>query len=51
MAPPKEVRYITVDVPGPLPNRIPSRYLEDEPQSTEAGDSLWEEIGSWLPIP
>jgi hypothetical protein len=51
MVPPKEVHYITVDVPGPAPNRVPSRFLEDPPEEAGGGDSLWEEIGSWLPIP
>ncbi len=51
MVPPKEVHHISVDVPGPAPNRIPSRFLEDQPASPLARDNLWEEIASWLPLP
>ncbi|MEO6197157.1 MAG: SEL1-like repeat protein, partial [Dehalococcoidia bacterium] len=33
------------------PNRIPSRFLDDRPKESGAGDNLWEEIASWLPLP
>lgn len=51
MAPPTEIHYISVDVLGPAPNRIPSRFLDDRPKESGAGDNLWEEIASWLPLP
>jgi hypothetical protein len=51
MVPAKEVHYITVDVPGPAPNRVPSRFVEDEAKQPDTGQSLWEEIASWIPVP
>jgi cell division protein FtsL len=51
MGPPKEVHYISVDAPPPEPHRLPSRFLPEQKQASEAGSSLWEDITDWLPGP
>lgn len=51
MTPPKETRYITVDVPAPEQRRLPSRFLPPEPAPEEPGPSIWERLFGWLPVP
>ncbi len=51
MTPPKETRYITVDVPAPEERRLPSRFLPPEPKLEEPGPSVWERLFGWLPVP
>jgi hypothetical protein len=51
MIPPAETHYIRVDAPGPAQNKVPSRFLQEEPRDTGAGKGLWEEILSWVPVP
>jgi hypothetical protein len=51
MVPPTDVRYIPVDAPAPAPHRLPSRFLAEQPEQSDAGSSLWEDIAGWLPVP
>ena len=51
MTPPKETRYITVDVPAPEQRRLPSRFLPPEPAQKEPGPSIWKRLFGWLPLP
>jgi len=51
MTPPKETRYITVDVPAPEQRRLPSRFLPPEPTPEEPGPSIWHRLFGWLPVP
>ncbi len=51
MGPPKEVHYISVDAPPPEPHRLPSRFLPEEQNPSDAGSSLWDDIRDWLPGP
>jgi hypothetical protein len=51
MGPPKEIHYISVDAPPPEAHRLPSRFLPEEVQKSDAGSSLWDDIVDWLPGP
>ena len=51
MEPPKDVRYIRVDLPPPAERRLPSRFLPPQQEATPTDDdsSLWEDLFGWLP--
>lgn len=51
MVQPKEVQYIAVPAPAPAQQRLPSRYLPPTPQPHAAGNSLWDDVSGWLPLP
>lgn len=51
MVEPSSVRYVRVPAPAPAPHDIPSRYLPEPAPKAEAGQSLWEQILDWLPVP
>ena len=51
MVEPSSVRYISVPAPAPAPHTIPSRYLPQPAPETKTGQSLWDGILDWLPVP
>jgi cell division protein FtsL len=51
MGEPAETRYITVNTAPPEPRRLPSRYLPPSPEERQAGQSIWERLLDWLPLP
>jgi hypothetical protein len=42
--------YVTIDVPGPEPARIPSQYETQPAVTPTAPDSWWKSLLSWLPL-
>lgn len=51
MGPPREMHYISVDLPPPEQRRLPSRFMPPAHEQKEAGSSLWQDIFGWLPVP
>jgi cell division protein FtsL len=50
MEKPKSVEYLAIDMPPPEQRRLPSRFLEEEPQAPPAEESsLWDDLFGWLP--
>ncbi len=51
MAPPKDIRYLTVDQPPPEQRRLPSRFLPQQAEEKESGSSLWGRLFGWMSLP
>lgn len=48
---PEEIHYITVDVPAPEEQRLPSRFLPERTEREESGSSVWDKLFGWFPLP
>ncbi len=49
MVAPTETVYITVPVPAPQPQRLPSRFLPAQEEPGPAKKSWWDRLFGWLP--
>ena len=51
MGPPEAIRYFSVDAVAPAPHRLPSRFLPPQEPTGDTGESLWDDVVDWLPLP
>ena len=48
MEPPQVTHYITVDVPPPESQKLPSRFLPNEHPKPQSESSLWKDLFGWM---